>query len=202
MVNAVILAGGDSSRMGTPKALLRAPDGRAFLTRIAEELLAGGVDHVVIVTGRHHDASAALVARTLDPDRVTVVRNPQPERGQVSSLWAGMDVAVAAATQALVVTLVDVPLIDASLVRRLIETWSRTGAPIVRPAVGERHGHPVVFDRRLFEALRVAPLHAGAKSVVQAHASSIVNLPVDDPGCLRDVDTPGDYASLGAEPGC
>jgi molybdenum cofactor cytidylyltransferase len=84
-------------------------------------------------------------------------------------------------------------------VTAVIDAWRRTRAPIVRPAIGNRHGHPVIFDRAVFEELRTAPLDAGAKSVVRAHEAAIVNVPVDDEGCLRDVDTPADYDALSLE---
>jgi molybdenum cofactor cytidylyltransferase len=85
----------------------------------------------------------------------------------------------------------------AETVRLVISEWQRTHAPIVRPAIGERHGHPVVFDRRLFQELRNTPLDVGAKAVVRAHVDEIVNVPVTDAGCLVDVDTPRDYEALG-----
>jgi molybdenum cofactor cytidylyltransferase len=94
------------------------------------------------------------------------------------------------------VTLVDVPMITVEVVRAVIDAWRATGAPIVRPAIGDRHGHPVLYDRALFAALRSAPLEEGAKSVVRAHEPAILNVTVTDPGCLRDVDTPDDYREL------
>jgi molybdenum cofactor cytidylyltransferase len=94
------------------------------------------------------------------------------------------------------VTLVDVPMLDPRTVRVVVAEWQRVRAPLVRPAIGDRHGHPVVFDQRLFAELRTAPLDVGAKAVVRAHADEIVNVPVTDEGCLVDVDTPQDYEAL------
>ena len=88
-------------------------------------------------------------------------------------------------------TLVDVPMVAAETVQLVVSEWQRTRAPIVRPAIGARHGHPVVFDRLVFAELRAAPPDVGAKSVVRAHADEVVNVPVTDEGCLVDVDTPG-----------
>ena len=176
--------------MGSPKALLRAADGRTFLRRIVD-LLTPFVADLVIVTGPHHDAIADEVARWPAPPKLA--RNPDPSRGQLSSLWVGMDAVVQPATAGLLVTLVDIPNIAPATVHAVIETWRRTRAPIVRPAIGDRHGHPVIFDRAVFEDLHAAPLDAGAKAVVRAHADAIVNVPVDDDGCLIDVDTPEDY---------
>jgi molybdenum cofactor cytidylyltransferase len=102
-------------------------------------------------------------------------------------------------TDAMLMTLVDVPLVRVSTVTAVIDEWRRTRAPIVRPAIGDRHGHPVIFDRVLFDELRRAPLDAGAKSVVRAHEHEIVNVPVDDEGCVRDVDTPSDYEEMRGE---
>ena len=93
-------------------------------------------------------------------------------------------------------TLVDVPLVKTSTVAEVTAAWRRTRAPIVRPAIGDRHGHPVIFDRALLDQLRRAPMEAGAKSVVRAHEDQILNVPVEDEGCLKDIDTPGDYQLL------
>ena len=131
-----------------------------------------------------------LVGKAMDADRV---------RGQLSSLLTGMDIVVTPQTDAMVMTLVDVPLVRVSTVTAVIDAWRRTRAPIVRPAIGDRHGHPVLFDRVLFDELRHAPFDAGAKSVVRAHEHEIVNVPVDDEGCVRDVDTPSDYEEMRGE---
>ena len=196
MLPGVILAAGDSTRMGFPKALLLTRDGRPFVAAIAETFAAAGITEIVVVTGRDHERIIAALAHERLPVSPEVVRNLDPSRGQLSSLLTGIDRLPADALAA-VVTLVDVPLMTAATVRLVIAEWRRTGAPIVRPAMGDRHGHPVVFDRRLFEELRQAPLDVGAKAVVRAHAAEIVNVPVTDAGCLVDVDTPGDYEALG-----
>jgi molybdenum cofactor cytidylyltransferase len=199
VLSAVILAAGDSSRMGWPKAALLTPDGGTFITRIVGTLRDAGVDDLVIVTGRHHDAVLDALARERVQPSTRVVRNPDPSRGQLSSLLAGMDAIVTTRTDALMMTLVDVPLVRVSTVIAVIDEWRRTRAPIVRPAVGDRHGHPVIFDRVVFDEIRRAPFDAGAKSVVRAHEHEIVNVPVDDEGCARDVDTPSDYQALGSD---
>ena len=182
--------------MGRPKALLHTPDGRPFVAAIVGALAASGLDDIVVVTGRDHEAVLEAVAADRPSVRPRVERNSDPSCGQLSSLWVGMDAVVTPATEGLMVTLVDVPLVRPAVIRRVIEAWQRTRAPIVRPAIGERHGHPVIFDRRLFDELRGAPPQAGAKAVVRAHAGEIVDVPVDDEGCLIDVDTPAEYAAL------
>ena len=125
-----------------------------------------------------------------------MVRNPDPGRGQLSSLWTGMAAAVTPDTEALLMTLVDVPMLSAATVEAVVDEWRRSRAPIVRPAIGAAHGHPVLFDRSLFDELRQAPLDGGAKTVVRRHESRIVNVVPPDDGCLRDIDTPEDYSAL------
>jgi molybdenum cofactor cytidylyltransferase len=199
VLSAVILAAGDSTRMGSPKAALLTPDGATFVGRLVTTLREAGVDDLVIVTGRHHDAVVESIARDHQSTTPRIVRNPDPSRGQLSSLLTGMEIVMTPQTDAMLMTLVDVPLVRVSTVTAVIDEWRRTRAPIVRPAIGDRHGHPVIFDRVLFDELRRAPLDAGAKSVVRAHEHEIVNVPVDDEGCVRDVDTPSDYEEMRGE---
>lgn len=201
MLSAVVLAAGASSRMGSVKALLVSPDGIPFVSRIVGTFRAAGIDDVTVVTGADHERVVAAVRDHVRGPLPRFARNPDPSRGQVSSLWTGMAAGVGPDTEAMLMTLVDVPMIDAATIARVVEAWRRTAAPIVRPALGERHGHPVLFDRGLFDELRAAPLEAGAKSVVRAHANQIVNVAVEDEGCLVDVDTPGEYERLLSQSG-
>jgi molybdenum cofactor cytidylyltransferase len=181
--------------MGSPKALLRGPDGRRFLTRIIDTLREAGIAELVVVTGRDHDAIVETLARDISrPPQI--LRNHDPSRGQLSSLWVAMDALVRPDTEGILVTLVDVPMVLVSTVTRVVTAWQRSRAPIVRPAIGDRHGHPVIFDRSVIASLRAAPIDTGAKAVVRAHEHDLLNVPVDDEGCLLDLDTPEDYRRL------
>lgn len=201
MLEALVLAGGASTRMGSPKALLADPDGSPFIVRIVSALAEAGLARVVVVTGAHHQGIVdACSSHPTLADMVRCVRNPDPGRGQLSSLLVGMDAVVGPETEGLLVTLVDVPMVTSDTVRRVVRAWVLRRAPIVRPSVGGAHGHPVIFDRQVFANLRAAPLELGAKVVVRSHASRLENVPVEDAGCLLDIDTPDDYAQLGASP--
>lgn len=193
MIPAMILSGGASSRMGGhPKALL--PTGRGdetFLARIAATLVAGGASHVVVVTGYHDEAISQLVEALAVP--VRLVRNPTPEAGQLSSLLVALEALDRPDVPAVLVTLVDLPLLSASTVRAVLDGYRRTGAPLVRPERDGRHGHPVLFDRSLFDELRCADLDRGAKPVVRAHAADGLDVASEDDGAFLDIDTPQDY---------
>ena len=188
----LVLAAGRSSRMGQPKAVLPDGDGEPFVARVVRTLGEAGLARVVVVAAPDtRNAIETALRGQRDPPVVTVLVNPDPDRGQLSSLLTGLS--AAGHVDGLLVTLVDVPFVSAATVAAVIAAWKRTRAPIVRPAIGERHGHPVIFDRSLFDALRAAPLEAGAKHVVRAHEAGILNVPVTDEGAFLDLDTPDDY---------
>jgi CTP:molybdopterin cytidylyltransferase MocA len=182
--------------MGQPKALLPSPDGSLFVVRICRALLNGGARPVVVVTGPAHDAVAEALAAAFPASGPVVARNPDPARGQLTSLWTAMGAVVTSEVEALLMTLVDVPMVDGPTVTALIDAWRQERPPIVRPAIGDRHGHPVLFDRALFEELRAAPIERGAKDVVRRHAAQIRHVTPASEGCLIDVDTPEDYRAL------
>jgi molybdenum cofactor cytidylyltransferase len=192
MVRALVLAAGASSRMGRCKAALELsnpPD--TFLSRIIRTCLAAGLPEIVVVTGA--DPDGVRQAWRERDRRVRFVHNAQWQRGQLSSLLAGLDDPAIAPLEAIVVELVDAPLASTDTLRTLLGAWRHTRAPIVRPARGGEHGHPVLFDQALFDELRRADPAVGAKSVVRAHEPDILNVPIDDPGAYVDIDTPERY---------
>jgi molybdenum cofactor cytidylyltransferase len=191
MIPVIILAAGASTRMGTPKALLADASGRPFIVRLIETMRSAGAEEVVVVVGFHRAAvREAIDSHGLAP---RVVENPTPEAGQLSSLQVGLAAIDRPGVRGALVTLVDVPLVLPDTVRAVLEAYDRSGALIVRPVSGPRHGHPVLFDRALFSELRRADPRLGAKPVVHAHAAQILDVPVTDAGAFEDIDTPEDY---------
>jgi molybdenum cofactor cytidylyltransferase len=191
VIPAIVLAAGRSSRMGRAKAMLPAGDGHTFLTRIVRTFLDSGVDDVIVVVGHGAEAIAASFSESGLPARFVV--NREYDRGQLSSLLAGLNVIDRPGVSAVLVTLVDVPLVSSSTVRAVIDAYRRTAAPIVRPTSGNRHGHPLLIDRSVFAALRSADSSSGAKPIVRAHASAIGDIPIDDEGAFTDIDTEEEY---------
>jgi CTP:molybdopterin cytidylyltransferase MocA len=194
VIAAVVLAAGASSRMGTPKAALPLGPGHTVLSRGLAALVAADLPRIVVVAGAHPDT--VRVAQRLADPRIEIVEHQGWRAGQLTSLLAGLAHVDSPDLEALVMTLVDVPLVSPGTVREVIRVWRHTRAPIVRPARGDEHGHPVVFDRAVFDDLRAADPATGAKSVVRACADRIVNVPVDDEGAFADLDTPDDYERL------
>jgi CTP:molybdopterin cytidylyltransferase MocA len=198
VLTGLILTGGASTRMGSPKALLSDPEGRPFILRIIDVFAAAArdrLDQIVIVAGVHHDEIVTVLDASDPALPVRLVRNPDPARGQLSSIWSGLD-AMSASTDGVLMTLVDVPMVAPATVRAVIDAWSRTRSPVVRPICDGRRGHPVIFDHAVVGELRAAPLDQGARVVVRAHWNDSVDVPVEDRGCLIDIDTPDDYERL------
>ena len=187
--------------MGRPKAALPLNDrGETFLFRLLRTYLVAGLPEVVVVTGANVELVRAA-AGPIDP-RVHFAHNASWEAGQLSSLLTGLEARAPGTShgdrliEAVMMTLVDVPLVSPATCVRVLSAWRTSRAPIVRPARGDEHGHPVIFDRSLFDAFRAADPVQGAKAVVRAHADRILNVPIDDEGAFADVDTPAEYEAL------
>jgi CTP:molybdopterin cytidylyltransferase MocA len=197
MTPAIVLAAGASRRMGRPKALLDAGN-RTFIRRILDTLREAGLpEAVVVVRAGQEEIVAAVEASGFGRS----VLNPRAEEGQLSSLIAGLDAIDRPGVEAALVTLVDVPLIGPDAVRLLLARAAVSAAPVIRAVHQGRHGHPVIFTRSLFEALRRADPALGAKAVVRA--APIEDVETGDPGVIEDVDTPEEYARLfGKSGGC
>ena len=191
VIPVIVLAAGRSSRMGRAKATLPAGDGHTFLTRIVQTFLDAGVDDVIVVVGHDAELIASSFSESGLPARFVV--NREYDRGQLSSLLAGLGVVDRPGVSAVLVTLVDVPLVSSATVRAVLERYRATRAPIVRPTSGDRHGHPLLIDRSLFDALRAAEPSTGAKPIVRAHASADGDIAIDDEGAFTDIDTDEEY---------
>ena len=189
-LGAIVLAAGASSRMGRPKALLSLAEGDTFVERIHRTLFDARLEPIVVVVRPELEEPV----RTLLPRTPVVAVNRNPERGQLSSLLVGLEALGWPA--AALVTLVDLPLVRVATVSALVAAWARSGAPLVRPMTLGRRGHPMVVGGPVIAALAQAHPQTGAKPVVHAFAAQALDVTVDDPGTLDDVDTPEDYARL------
>ncbi len=198
----VILAAGQSSRMGRDKALLPWPKGteslaglpRGTLLSSAIQSVSDCCDLVIVVTGANGDA----LRRVIDGCGASVVQNPAPERGQFSSLQTGLQEVLNRGRDAAMVTLVDRPPPRAVTLSKLVATFAGRAHNewAVVPEFEGKHGHPIVIGREMIEAFLRAPAGSNAREVTHANHSHILYVPVDDPVVITNVDTPQDYASL------
>jgi molybdenum cofactor cytidylyltransferase len=147
------------------------------------------VDDVYVVVGAH----AERIQAALDLSGVTVVLNADWPLGQLSSLQAGLRAAADGGYDAVIMALVDHPLIHAATVDAIGAAFAATDRPIVVPVHDGRRGHPVLFAARLVPELLAAPLDQGARVVVHAHAAEVLEVESPAPGILADIDTPALY---------
>jgi molybdenum cofactor cytidylyltransferase len=189
----VILAAGDSSRMGFPKALL--PLGRdTFLTHILKTLEEIPLPGVLVILGR----DAHRIRPHLASHRVRMLVNPHPELGQSSSLHMALENLPRECSGCLVWP-VDQPLVSGALVHELIRLFLNSEASLALPACQRKAGHPAIFGKALIGELLAAPPGANPKPVVARHKKGAICLPTDEKGTIEDCDTPEDYLRITGE---
>jgi molybdenum cofactor cytidylyltransferase len=193
VIAAIVLAAGASTRMGRQKLTLPMAGGRPLVRLAVEQVLAAGLDEVVVVVGGDAEAVAAALA-TLP---VRVVVNPRYAEGQSTSLRVGLD-ALRPGTDAAVVALGDQPLPDPDVIRRLVAAFRTTGRPIAAPVYRDGRGNPVLFGAALFGELRGVTGDQGGRGVITRDPARVAEVPVDM-AMPADIDTPEDYeAARGA----
>lgn len=189
----VILAAGESSRMGTDKALLRW-GGDTFLSG-AIATLKPHVELVIVVAGRNANAVAPIV----NSAAASLTENPRPESGQFSSLQVGLQEVLNRGRDAAIIALVDRPPADSRTIAHLKQEFLRAveeGKWAVVPEYEGRHGHPFIIGREMIEAFLKAAPQSTARDVEHAHQQNIVYVRVADPHVVQNIDTPADYDDL------
>ncbi|HJY87841.1 MAG TPA: nucleotidyltransferase family protein [Candidatus Acidoferrales bacterium] len=184
MLAAVILSGGASTRMGSPKALLPY-QGRPFLEHLLEVIRHSKIAVRRVVLGAHAEPIAKAIR--LNPDEIVI--NQEWEQGQLSSLQAALR-SLPPGTDGVLLCLIDHPLITAALVDGLIEQFYATKAPIVLPVFEGRRGHPVIFSSKVYEELERAPAEVGARVVVWAHTKEVSEYTTAEEGCVLNLNDP------------
>lgn len=191
-LGAVILAAGAGTRLGgVAKALLPARGGPTFLAQIVATTHQVGVELLFVVVGQPF---ASEVGDTAGELGATVIVNPQPQRGMASSVALGFGTLHSVgACDAAWLWPVDHPYVSADTLRQLIAALMNHDA--ARPVYSGRGGHPPLIARPLFSRLaQCADVDGGARSVLAA--ADTIDVPVDDAGCVRDIDTPADLEAV------
>jgi molybdenum cofactor cytidylyltransferase len=197
----VILAAGDSSRMGTDKALLpwpppvtgQPPSQDTFLSAAIGSLMSA-TDFVLIVAGKNEPTLAPIVYAS----GASLVTNLDPSRGQFSSLQVGLHGVLNRGRDAAIITLVDRPPVSAATVQLLRDALESApeGVWAVVPEFSGRHGHPYLAGRELMEAFLQAAPTASAREVEHRYQDHIQYVEVSDPFVALNINTPEDYAAL------
>lgn len=184
MLAAVILAGGESRRMGTPKALVPFR-GISFVQHLVNATRHARIGPRRIVLG----AGAEQIRDQLGVDPEMIVLNDNWEEGQLASIQAGIR-SLPEGTEGLVLCPVDHPLVSANLISNLIHQFDSSGNLIVIPAFRGQRGHPVIFRASLYSELLAAPPDVGARQVVWAHPHDIDEVPTEEEGVVLNLNDP------------
>lgn len=187
----IILAAGESARMGKPKQLLEFK-GESLLRRAARSAAGSACGNVAVVLG----ANFEILKKELAGFDVEIVRNRGWEKGMGGSIRAGLATLCGKnkSLRAVVITVCDQPFADAKLIDDLIAKYLETRAPVVASAYSETLGVPAIFDQTLFAELSALDGEKGAKAVIRKHSASAVSIAF--PEGKFDIDTPEDYSRL------
>ncbi|MDP6872927.1 MAG: molybdopterin-binding/glycosyltransferase family 2 protein [Alphaproteobacteria bacterium] len=195
-IAALILAAGQSRRMGAANKLLAEIDGKAMLARVVAAAQASQVARILAVTGHQaDDVAAALSALGIDS-----VHNPDYADGLSTSLHAGV-AALGDDIDGVIVLLGDMPRITPSHINRLIAAFNPVeGRAICVPTYQGKRGNPVLFAARFFAEMTTVGGDSGAKYLIGQHEDDLAEVPMDDDGIFLDVDTPDALTAIRAAP--
>ena len=190
MIAAIILAAGESKRMGQPKMLL--PWGNTtVLGRVISTFQEAGVGEVLVVTGGARQA----VAQIVQEHHARSVFNRRYVSGEMlSSLQLGIS-SLPSQAQAVLIGLGDQPQVQAATVQRIIERFMQAGSGLIVPSFRRRRGHPWLVEKSLWPELVEMKSPRSPRDFLHSHAEEIDYVLVDTPSILVDIDTPQDYQS-------
>jgi molybdenum cofactor cytidylyltransferase len=186
----IILSGGASRRMGTPKALL-AFKNETFLDRLIR-VFSAFCDPIIVVVGEHADRIQCGIERGR---QVLFAVNPDPDRGMLSSLQCALALVPGNAEAAMFLP-VDHPHIEGATIEKLAARFRADRAPVTVPTYQSEHGHPVCIAREVITELLALPPGAKASDVIHNHVAQTLYIEVADPAVVADVDDPAAYADL------
>jgi len=193
MIRAIVLAAGESRRMGRPKLTL--PFGeKTMIETVVDNAVQSKVDGVLVVLG----SGAEKIAEKIKGYPVKTTVNPEFRQGMLSSIQWGFE-SLAEDTRAALVMLGDQPLIPGSVIDKIVDAYIQTGKGIVLPVYNKRRGHPILIDMRYRDEVKRISPDTGLRALVHNHAEDILEVEVDAPGVLRDIDTVEDYNEILSE---
>jgi len=190
MIWSVILAAGESKRMGCPKLLLPFA-GQTIIETVVSEAQSSRVDGTLLVLGAHREK----ILNILKDRTISTSINSRFQKGMLSSVQTGFR-SLPSGTRAAVILLGDQPEISKTIIDLVVQAYVGSGKGIVLPTFRKERGHPVLIDMKYKgEIERLAP-DVGLRGVVYSHPEDIFEVPVDEPGILKDIDTFEDYEKL------
>ena len=186
-IECIILAAGESKRMGKPKLLLPLEQG-TVLEQTIDNFLNSKVDEVIVVVGNRAEEMTNLIANR----PVVVAVNPVYRHGMSTSIVAGLSF-ISDETQAVMLALADQPFVDTQTINHIIEAFRTHNKGIAIPVYQGRRGHPVIFAIKYKEKLLRLKGDIGGREIIDQHPSDILEVPVNCEGICIDIDTVDSY---------
>ena len=188
MVSGIILAAGESTRMGSPKALLKIGE-KSFVQRIVDVLIASRVIDMVLVLG----ADAKAIQTQLNWFKGKTVINEEWGKGQLSSVLAGLHAVDKEDLHGVFIWPVDRPLVSEHLIVGMLHQFWTKHKQIVVPVFRGQRGHPVLIGRSLFEDMEKAPKEIGARAILWNHPNDVLEYQTEEEGVVINIDSAEDY---------
>jgi molybdenum cofactor cytidylyltransferase len=189
MISAILLAAGESKRMGKPKQLM--PWGKStILTQAIDNLKSSAVDEIIVVLGYR----AEEITKTIATKPVEIAISPNYKQGMSAAIIAGLNL-VASQSQAVMLALGDQPLVDSQTINRLIDEFYNHDKGIVIPTYQGKRGHPVIFAIKYKPELLELKGDIGGREIIKNHPDDTLEVATDSEGVISDIDNRSDYQS-------
>jgi len=190
MIWAIILAAGESKRMGRPKLLLPFGD-NTIIETIVNNAIESKADEVLVVLG----SGAENIAEKIKRKHAKTSVNPNFRQGMLSSIQWGFE-SLPEDTRAALVMLGDQPMVSSSVIDKVMDAYEQTEKSIVLPVYNKRRGHPILIDMKHRKEMKQLSPDVGLRALVHNHTDDILEVAVDTPGILKDIDTVEDYNQI------
>ncbi len=192
MISSILLAAGESKRMGRPKLLLKWGQ-CTIIEKSVDTLLASKIDELIVVLGY----KAQAILRRLGTRRLKAVINHQYRMGMSTSIRRGLE-KVNSKSEAILIALADQPFIETDVINHLIDVYCRNPHGIVLPSYKGRRGHPVILNRLRYQGEMGELMgDVGCRPILNRHSEHILEVEVDSEGVIVDIDTWGEYNTTG-----
>jgi molybdenum cofactor cytidylyltransferase len=186
-IRAIILAAGESKRMGFPKMLLDF-NGKSMLESVIENVSASDVNHILVVLGAERDKLTELVRNM----NVSYCYNEHYKKGMLSSVRCGVE-NTPGDCDAVLVFQGDQPFISPEVINTVIEAYRLSGKGLVIPVCKKKRGHPLLISRKYLEKIALLDDHEGLRSLAYLYSDDVLEVETDDQTILRDFDTYEEY---------
>jgi molybdenum cofactor cytidylyltransferase len=184
---AIVLAAGESRRMGSPKMILPY-EGMTIIEKVLENILASGVEKVVTVIGAHNDE----VLRVIERFPVMHCYNSNFKKGMLSSVKCGFGF-LPGDFRAALVFLGDQPMVETSVIDKMIDVYNESGKGLLVPVFDNKRGHPLLAEKKYRNEIIRLDDPEGLKGLLRRHPDDILEVVTGNPSVLMDIDTREDY---------